>query len=68
MQKVMHTVTTETYGQPTPQTHPHLLQPNELVQGILGDEFVERRQSVMESIQKYARTQDKDLQNHLVSQ
>lgn len=56
----------ETYGQPTPQTHPHLLLPNELVQGVCADEFVQRRQNVMESIQRFATAQDKALNNHLV--
>lgn len=58
---------TQTFGQPTPKTHPHLLQENELVPGIMAEEFVQRRQNVMENIQKYALSVDKHSLNHLVN-
>lgn len=38
------------YGQPTFQTHPHLLKQNEIVIGVTVSEFKERRERLMEAI------------------
>ncbi|XP_011314273.1 probable Xaa-Pro aminopeptidase 3 [Fopius arisanus] len=38
------------YGQPTPQSHPHLVRPGELVPGIKLHEFKERRTKLFEKI------------------
>ncbi|KAL7303563.1 hypothetical protein TKK_0003722 [Trichogramma kaykai] len=42
----------QTYGQPVPRTHPHLLKSDELVTGIKLDEFQRRRSRFMEKIAK----------------
>lgn len=54
------------YGQPTHQTHPHLLKEGELIPGIPHSEFVERRQKLAELIRVYSSKLDARLQNHLV--
>lgn len=40
------------FGQPTHFTHPHLLAPNELAIGVLPNEFMERRQRLIEHVHK----------------
>lgn len=54
------------YGQPTSQSHPHLLRPGHLVAEVKASECSERRHRVMESIQKYAVASDPQLVNHVV--
>ncbi|KAG7170060.1 Xaa-Pro aminopeptidase 3-like [Homarus americanus] len=39
-------------GQPTPHTHPHLVQPGEVTYGISRGEYSERRHKLMESLGK----------------
>lgn len=39
-------------GQPTPHSHPHLVQPGEVTFGISREEFSERRHKLMESLGK----------------
>lgn len=41
------------FGQPTPITHPHLLKPGELTAGIAIDEYVLRRQRLVELLRKH---------------
>ncbi|PSN49591.1 hypothetical protein C0J52_14215 [Blattella germanica] len=53
-------------GQPVPTTHPHLLQPGELLPGLRKEEFQERRFRLMESIHKYASRHDDNPKQHLV--
>lgn len=43
-----------TLGQPTSKTHPHLIQPHELVPGVMLDEFQSRRKKLMRGLQTYA--------------
>ena len=42
----------QTFGQPTPETHPHLLKKGELVAGFKLNEFKSRRSRLMEMIAK----------------
>uniref|UniRef100_A0A1B6I9T9 Aminopeptidase P N-terminal domain-containing protein n=2 Tax=Homalodisca liturata TaxID=320908 RepID=A0A1B6I9T9_9HEMI len=51
----------ETFGQPTPMTHPHLLASGEVVAGIQKDEFSERRNTFIHNI-----LQTESKSNHLV--
>ncbi|XP_008545124.1 xaa-Pro aminopeptidase 3 [Microplitis demolitor] len=55
---------TQTYGQPTPQTHPHLIKPGELVPGIKLEEFKTRRTKLAEYI--FKNYTSKDLNSHIV--
>ncbi|CAD6216369.1 GSCOCG00004524001-RA-CDS [Cotesia congregata] len=52
------------YGQPTAQTHPHLLKPGELVPGIKLDEFKTRRTKLADYIIK--NFSPKDANSHIV--
>lgn len=45
-----------TLGQPTSKTHPHLIQPHELVPGVMLDEFQLRRTKLMQGLQTYAQS------------
>ncbi|KAJ6637107.1 Xaa-Pro aminopeptidase 3 [Pseudolycoriella hygida] len=56
----------ETFGQPTPFTHPHLLQKGELIQGITAEEIQGRRNRLMENIQKYDYNLHKKYSTHLI--
>lgn len=38
------------FGQPLPSTHPHLLKPGELTEGITSAEYESRRRRLMESL------------------
>uniref|UniRef100_A0A1B6MA28 Aminopeptidase P N-terminal domain-containing protein n=1 Tax=Graphocephala atropunctata TaxID=36148 RepID=A0A1B6MA28_9HEMI len=51
----------ETFGQPTPLTHPHLLAPGEVVTGVQRDEFIERRKTFIHNI-----LQSSPKSNHMV--
>lgn len=54
-------------GQPTPWTHPHLLQPTEIGIGVNRHELQSRKDNVMRRIQSYARNLKKDSLNHVVN-
>lgn len=54
------------YGQPTHTTHPHLLKPGELVQGITSEEISYRRLQLMETIKAYSLANFPSVQNHLI--
>lgn len=41
----------KSYGQPLPSTHPHLLQPGELTPCISANEYHERRQRLVDSLE-----------------
>lgn len=43
----------QTFGQPTSQSHPHLLQEGEIVPGVKKDEFKRRRHKFMEKIARH---------------
>ncbi|SPP78499.1 xaa-Pro aminopeptidase 3 [Drosophila guanche] len=58
-------------GQPTSVSHPHLIQPHELVPGLTLDEFQQRRSKLMHKIQSYASTfgdnyNGRSTKNHMV--
>lgn len=53
-------------GQPTFQTHPHLLREGEIVPGIQLPELQERRTKLMNSVQQYSKETRPDVKNHLV--
>lgn len=55
-----------TFGQPTPITHPHLLQKGELIQGITAEEIQGRRQRLLDNIQKYSYDLHKKHSSHLI--
>lgn len=42
---------TKSYGQPLPSTHPHLLQPGELTPFVSADEYHQRRQRLVDSLE-----------------
>lgn len=50
----LQTLRSETFGQPTFVTHPHLINEGELVTGQNVETFRERRLRLMSGIQKYA--------------
>ncbi|KAG1710431.1 Xaa-Pro aminopeptidase 3 [Nymphon striatum] len=52
----------KSYGQPAPNSHPHLLKTNEVAPGISKSEFKKRRFKLMESIAK----RNISVENHLV--
>lgn len=54
-------------GQPTSQTHPHLLKPGEIVAGIQLTELQERRAKLAKTVLKYASETKPNIKNHLVS-
>lgn len=54
------------FGQPTFQTHPHLLKENELVQGITTKEISYRRIQLMETIKSYSISNFPNVKNHLI--
>lgn len=56
----------ETFGQPTPLTHPHILQKGELIQGITAEEIQGRRHQLLENIQKYYFNLHKKNSSHVV--
>lgn len=39
------------FGQPLPSTHPHLLAPGEITQGISADEYESRRKRLMDGLE-----------------
>lgn len=55
------------YGQPTPESHPHLLEPGEIVQGITLDEIKNRRIELMENIHKHVMSIDNNSKSNLVN-
>lgn len=54
------------YGQPTHQTHPHLLKQGELVQGITSEEISYRRLQLIETIRAYSLTNFPSVKTHLI--
>lgn len=56
----------ESFGQPTPLTHPHLLQKGELIQGTTAEEIRGRRQRLLENIQKYSYNMHHKHSSHVV--
>lgn len=48
------TICQQTFGQPTPYTHPHLLKQGEVLPGLKTDEFKTRRSKLLEKISKIA--------------
>ncbi|CAO1392874.1 unnamed protein product [Diamesa serratosioi] len=54
------------YGQPTAKTHPHILKPGEIVQGITLEEIKNRRENLMENIKSYSSANYADVKHHLV--
>lgn len=54
------------FGQPTPFSHPHLLQPNELVVGVTKDEFVNRRNNFIANLQKLIASKSNKTINNIV--
>ncbi|XP_068159603.1 xaa-Pro aminopeptidase 3 [Drosophila tropicalis] len=58
-------------GQPTSASHPHLIRSNELVPGVEMIEFQSRRNTLMKTLQSYARTMGNEFngrscQSHMV--
>lgn len=49
----------KTYGQPTPDTHSHLLEPGEFTSGLTLDEFKTRRSKIVQKIQASSSTKKK---------
>lgn len=61
--------TTRSYGQPTSETHPHLLRQGEVTPGIQQSEYQLRRQKLIESIHQLcsaSKTHNTAVDNHLV--
>lgn len=56
----------DTYGQPTPTSHPHILKEGEVVQSVKADELKNRRILFMESIQEHAMKLNNENLNHIV--
>lgn len=54
------------YGQPTCQSHPHLLSEGELTPLVQRSEYQARRQRLLESIVSHTAKRNKDLKRHLV--
>lgn len=54
------------YGQPTFDTHPHLLAEGEVTPLILKSEYQDRRHKLIESIVAYATKRNTDIKRHLV--
>nr|AMO02518.1 xaa-pro aminopeptidase 3 [Tityus serrulatus] len=54
------------YGQPTPHTHPHLMQEGHVVPGLTQEEFRDRRFRLMENIWKHMLKTASTIQNHIV--
>lgn len=59
-------LTPPSFGQPTADTHPHLLRPGELCAHVGAAEFADRRRRVLHSIQRFALQQNSALGRHLV--
>lgn len=58
----LQTLRSETFGQPTYVTHPHLINEGELVIGQNVETFRERRMRLMSGMQKYAEDHEADQQ------
>ncbi|XP_014204465.1 probable Xaa-Pro aminopeptidase 3 [Copidosoma floridanum] len=56
----------QSFGQPTPHTHPHLLREREVIPGIQVDEFIARRVKLMQKIAKCAFEKQTVASPHLV--
>ncbi|KAH8396246.1 hypothetical protein KR222_006089 [Zaprionus bogoriensis] len=52
-------------GQPTSASHPHLIQPHELVPGLELSEFQSRRTQLMHSLQAYAESLGDEFNGHV---
>uniref|UniRef100_A0A182JGR5 Aminopeptidase P N-terminal domain-containing protein n=1 Tax=Anopheles atroparvus TaxID=41427 RepID=A0A182JGR5_ANOAO len=67
MEAAEHTRSSVTYGQPVPQTHPHLIGPGEVIPGIRLDEVKARRRALLHLIKEScAKNMDKNIKNHIV--
>lgn len=56
----------KTLGQPTLQTHPHLLKENEITPNLSKNEYQTRRHKFAELISRYAKENRRTIKNHLV--
>ncbi|XP_044262173.1 xaa-Pro aminopeptidase 3 [Tribolium madens] len=56
----------KSYGQPTHETHPQLLQKDEITPQIKRSEFQERRQKLMEQISVYVNERNPAMKQHLI--
>lgn len=56
----------ETFGQPTHTTHPHLIRKGELIQGITAEEIQGRRHRLLQNIQKYSYNLNNKHSSHMV--
>lgn len=56
----------KTYGQPTSETHPYLIQKDEITPLIKKSEFQERRQKLIDQISTYVSERNPDVKNHLI--
>lgn len=56
----------KSYGQPTFETHPHLIAEGEITPLITKSEYQERRHKLLEAIVAYAFKRNKDIKRHLV--
>lgn len=57
----------KSFGQPTWETHPHLLKEGEVTPSIQRSEYQSRRQKLIESIAAHAVKRNKDFKRHLVN-
>lgn len=55
------------YGQPTADTHPHLLKEDEILPSIQKTEFMQRRTNLMDLIKKHMLQTNHDVHAHIVS-
>lgn len=59
-------VKTPKCGQPTPDTHPHLLKSGEVVPYIKISEFQDRRQNLIDLIRHYNSKKEEEIKANLV--
>lgn len=55
------------YGQPTSDTHPHLLKEDEILPSIQKSEFMERRTNLISLIKRHMIETNNDAHSHVVS-
>lgn len=60
------TTSIKKFGQPTPETHPHMLKSGELIQGVMLKEIQLRRERLMVNIQNFIAKSGMNIKNHLV--
>ncbi|XP_018327487.1 xaa-Pro aminopeptidase 3 [Agrilus planipennis] len=56
----------KTYGQPTSNTHPHLIRPGEITTGIAKHEFEQRRQKFVEKLLTSALKNENSAKQHII--